>query len=449
MEDMEVDYGEDDPMPEARSCAAESGERFPHPPTAERFQGASIESSRTDVPKHSCSFCNEKFALASMVGFVLNQPPDYPFAVCDDTIKDRACTGVVKLDVFKRDGVRPCCAACAQEFHKPRLPYIKVVRDPNGQAVAKVTSQWTRLKAASRGMKINKKHEESAFLRRDDKLNVPKGTTAKIYETLKDAMAARACDWITVLGGERPFMWILWGCAVCQQWTICANSWYRCHRRVRTLEEGHTNKGVDDGHWRCAGCFEEWSWALAGDMRMIVIGDGSPDKGFASGDYSFSLIGEISTAIENKIKFLKGAALLKALDGKEVTYQNILGALSVLHRQTSETFSKGMPEVSVRTSCFVTQEKLDTHNIDIVSEHSTLSLRSHGVNYQIIDRRSIKGNVSVIDQAWFEYLLDVASSAYDVDGLWPTLGEGGRKTYWSVVQSEGFKDGRTAIRQRL
>ncbi len=84
-----------------------------------------------------------------------------------------------------------------------------------------------------------------------------------------------------------------------------------------------------------------------------------------------------------------------------------------------------------------------------MSEHSTLSLRSHGVNYQIIDRRSIKGNVSVIDQAWFEYLLDVASSAYDVDGLWPTLGEGGRKTYWSVVQSEGFKDGRTAIRQRL
>ena len=42
-----------------------------------------------------------------------------------------------------------------------------------------------------------------------------------------------------------------------------------------------------------------------------------------------------------------------------------------------------------------------------------------------------------------------AAAAYDVDGLWPTLGDGGRKIYWSIVGSEGFQAGRAAIRTRL
>jgi hypothetical protein len=40
---------------------------------------------------------------------------------------------------------------------------------------------------------------------------------------MKNEMAARSCDWICVLGGEHPFMWILWGCEECWQWTITAN----------------------------------------------------------------------------------------------------------------------------------------------------------------------------------------------------------------------------------
>ena len=175
---------------------------------------------------------------------------------------------------------------------------------------------------------------------------------------------------------------------------------------------------------------------------MVVIGDATPDKGFVRGSYSFSLI-------ENKIKFLRQAALLKALDGKEVTYEHLLAAVQLLHVQTAATFSKGMPEASVRQSCRIDQQKLDTHDIDVVCEHPTLSMRCAGTNYQVIDRKNIPEGVPVIYQKYFEYLLDVASSAYDLDGLWPSLGEGGRKTYWSVVQSRGFEDGRTAIRQRL
>ena len=188
---------------------------------------------------------------------------------------------------------------------------------------------------------------------------------------------------------------------------------------------------------------------MCGSMRMIVVGDGSPDKGFTKGSYTFSLIGELSPAAENKIKFLKTAALLSKLDDKEVTYEHLLAAVQKLHNEVSATFSKGMPEVTMRKSCAVDKAKLDKHQIDVVCEHPTLSMRAAGMPYLIIDRKNIKEDVSVINEKYLDFLLDSAAAAYDVDGLWPTLGEGGRKIYWSIVGSEGFKAGRVAIRTRL
>ena len=89
------------------------------------------------------------------------------------------------------------------------------------------------------------------------------------------------------------------------------------------------------------------------------------------------------------------------------------------------------------------------HQIDVVCEHPTLSMRGAGMPYLIIDRKSIKEDVGVIDSTYLDYLLDVAASAYDVDGLWPTLGDGGKKIYWNIVGSAGFQAGRAAIRTRL
>jgi hypothetical protein len=97
----------------------------------------------------------------------------------------------------------------------------------------------------------------------------------------------------------------------------------------------------------------------------------------------------------------------------------------------------------------ISKDKLDTHQIDIVCEHPALSLRAQNQPYQVIEKRDIKQQVNVIDEVYLNWLLDSASSAYDVDAMWSKLGEGGRKIYWELTQSKGFADGRTAIRQRL
>ena len=182
---------------------------------------------------------------------------------------------------------------------------------------------------------------------------------------------------------------------------------------------------------------------------MVVIGDGNPTRGFRPGSYTFSYIGDISDKTNNKINFLKGAALLKELDGQPVTRYALLGALQVIHDKTNATFSRGMPEVSTRHSCMISKEKLDTHQIDIVCEHPALSLRAQNQPYQVIEKRDIKQQVNVIDEVYLNYLLDSASSAYDVDAMWSKLGDGGKKIYWELTQSKGFAEGRTAIRQRL
>jgi hypothetical protein len=298
-------------------------------------------------------------------------------------------------------------------------------------------------------MKENAAHEKYRFELRDQTVRAPAGTTAKIYQALQDQLFKRSCDWVCVLGGECPFMWVLWGCTFCMCWTIAANSWYRAQRRARTLKPESASAGADEGHWRCPGCFEPWSWTLCGDMRMVVIGDGNPTSGFTPGSYTFSYIGPVSEAVNNKMNFLKAAALLKELDGKSLTTSHILGALQVLHDKTNATFSRGMPEVSTKMSTVIPREKLDKHNIDIVCEHPTLSLRGQNLPYQVIDKRNIKQEVNVIDEVYLDYLLDVAASAYDVDGMWSSLGDGGRRMYWKIHESEGFKAGRAAIRNRL
>jgi hypothetical protein len=367
--------------------------------------------------------------------------------VVKDPSNQKAMGGKVE-SVFVDKKTLQVCVHCAGKAHG------KTYTRTDGKGRPSVTSEWTRLKAKSRGMALAPSKQKTQAMLHDRKVGKDDNEPSawEVYQASKNADLRRATDWCTELGGgAEPFMWLKYGCCVCRYWTVNSRSWYRCQRRVRVMLGDASSQGRDQGHWRCGTCFGQWNWTLCGPMRMLVVGKADAESGFSK-DYMYSYIGECDATVDNKVNFLKTATLLSAIGGQPVTQEAILGALALVETKVMAKFSKGhMREVKwVRSMC-VAKEKLDERNIDIVCDSPQLCLKSYNEPYMVIDKALIDANghvVEVIDQAYLHYLLDIAASSYALEDTWPT-GDATKKLKWAMLESPGFKEGRAAILSRM
>jgi hypothetical protein len=389
----------------------------------------------------------------SMIGYLQNVPPDFPWVKMFDSQMHKACTGNNAINFFLKEPIRPCCAYCATKLHKKQ--YYMVILQADGKTIDKVTSEWTRLKAKSRGMQPNKHHSQIAamlFDMRTGRANVENlPSTWSIYMSHKDRLMARATDWVVELGSDHPFMWVLFGCEPCGIWTLGSHCWFRCQRLVSELQAEDASAGQSEGHWRCGTCWGKWGWSLCGSMRMIVVGKASVSGGFEPG-YKFSYIGETDTSIDNKLAFLRTASLLRVLNGREVTKESLMHAVDVLNNEVVCKFSKGMREVRTVRSKTVPKYDQDYAGVYITCEDPRLSLHAFGQEYLVLDKKLIEAGqsepIGTIDKNFLHFLLDWASAAYDIEGTAPT-GAATKSLRWSIMTSEGFMRGRVAIQSAM
>ena len=176
----------------------------------------------------------------------------------------------------------------------PQHTYVAKAFKPDGTTVMNTTSLWNRMKNKSRGVGLDLHHSKMMLKLHDMKQAPAAGSpsTQEIWQARLDSHVRMANDWITQLGGgEKPFLFLLYGCARCKRWTVGSNHWWRVQRRVRNLSDYSTFDGAASGSWRCCGCFWKWTWAQSGDMRLVVIGHASESTGFEPG-YEFALLGK-------------------------------------------------------------------------------------------------------------------------------------------------------------
>jgi hypothetical protein len=179
---------------------------------------------------------------------------------------------------------------------------------------------------------------------------------------------------------------------------------------------------------------------------MLVIGFASETGGFEPG-YQFAYVGNCSVATENKINFLRTATLLTALGDRTITEGNLLAALTVIQNTVQAKFSKGMKETRMAVSKRIPQDDLDYAQVDIICQSHVLSMPGPGRKFLVIDKTLIERDgreVEVINEKFFNYLLDVASSTYAVEDMRPS-GDGGKAMKYLILGTEGFAVGRSAI----
>ena len=405
------------------------------------------DSSQLPLLKGHCFECDRDFEHPSCVGYFLPDEPGFPFAALAEPVVQKAIAKKVPNIYDERRAVS-VCLWCAGEKHGKKY-YTEVEKD--GKTTFKMTNEWSKNKRKSRGVGLSKHHQKMITKLHDLKHEGEDGfvSASQIYEAHQNELVKKANDWVTQLGGgPRPFLWLLYGCTICQMWTIGSNHWWRCLRRVAALTNNSTTAGQKEGQRRCCGCFSKWTWATSGSMWLFVVGFASESSGFEEG-YEFALIGsspQKDDGIDAKINFLKTATLLTELNGKPVSEETLLAALETIQQRVHDKFSKGMHEVSVEYSKQVSKHELDSANLDIICQDIRLSMPGPGRRMLVIKKEAIEKNgrkVVEIDPEEFHYLLDVAGSTYNIEDV--KVGKGGKAIKTQILTSDGFKAGRVAI----
>ena len=97
---------------------------YPADPTIETLTGASWESQK-ELMKGHCDFCHRDFPHPSMVAYVLDEPPHFPFAKLQELVVMKAVLKQV-VNIYDGRKVLSGCVWCLQEIHapSPRHTYI-------------------------------------------------------------------------------------------------------------------------------------------------------------------------------------------------------------------------------------------------------------------------------------------------------------------------------------
>ena len=375
------------------------------------------------------------------------QEKGYPFAKHTDITVQQAIGqveqhSIVPVNWFDTKPVYFWCIQCCEEAHREHL-------EAEGKSYYKEdgrpSSYWLRQSRSSKNAKMSNKRVERVLKMHDEKTNNTGVSSYEVYNAMQNNMLNRAMDWITELGGSNAFMWLLYGCTSCQQYPVRSSDWYRVTRDVKADLPGGTNEGEGTGFWHCAACFTRWNWATSGAKRLVVIGEADEHTGFKEG-YSFAYIGHASSALDNKIQFLRTANALTRLGGKPVTKETLLEVIAACNESVFKKFSKGMKEVHEIKSKIVHPMELQERAVHLTCESRHLSMRRMGDPFLAVDVS--KTQVHDIDIGQFEFLIDVSAAMLDVEATAPN-GAQTRRLKWKIMDSEGFQMGRRVLRSKI
>jgi hypothetical protein len=182
---------------------------------------------------------------------------------------------------------------------------------------------------------------------------------------------------------------------------------------------------------------------------MIVLGFASDAAGFEPG-YRFALFDRdhMGLDIDNKCLFLQSLQKLTLLNGKPVSDVALLAVAKALHVRVQHTFSQGTNQVSQAFSMPVSQEMLDSANVDIICWDPRWSMPRPGHPMWVIRKHVLEkhgSQVHMIQHTELNYLLDLAASIYDIESAVSRPNRETRKLIWDIVQSGAFKLGRLHI----
>ena len=184
---------------------------------------------------------------------------------------------------------------------------------------------------------------------------------------------------------------------------------------------------------------------------MMGLGFASDAAGFEPG-YRFALIdhtrGQMECDIDRKCFFLQSLQKLTLLNGKPVSDAALLAVVQALHMRAQHTFTQGTNQVSQAFSMPVSQEMLDSANVDIICWDPRWSMPRPGHPMWVIRRDVLEkhsSQVHMIQHTELNYLLDLAASTHDIESAVSRPNRETRKLIWDIVQSGAFKLGRLHI----
>ena len=156
----------------------------------------------------------------------------------------------------------------------------------------------------------------------------------------------------------------------------------------------------------------------------------------------------MKSEIDNTCLLLQNLQTLTVLNGKSVSDAALLAVARALHMRVQHTFSQGTNQVSQAFSMPVSQEILDSANVDIICWDPRWSMPHPGhpmwvIRMDVLEKHG--SQVHMIQHTELNYLLDLAASTYDIKSVVSRPGSATRKLIRDMVQSEAFKLGRLHI----
>jgi hypothetical protein len=377
------------------------------------FEGASgrvddvLERPKTE---HTCDVCAAKY-----------EHWDH-FAYCDRTGKPvyhqdtglsqaRAqVLGIGFSNLAVSSSLNLVCVICCEKQMKTQYTVKK------GEGFT-LTSAWRTLARRTKpNMKMQNKKLQNAMQTMEDRINRDGGHLGEkvnikdVYSLTESALARQAADWVCELALN---LCILYGCTVCGVYPLKSSSWWRCNSTINS-KDGM----VTGGHWRCAGCLQRFSSGIGSEMRLLVLGDEQ--------EYSYFKIGQTSTIVEAKLRFLVMVQMVTEIGGKPVTKEVLLECIRTLNERTERRLSSFKEVVTLKAKDPAEMQ------VEIFCSDARLYLQSPGQRFQALNLKD--ESIEVLDEEGQNAVLDFAFGLTNWEEKWPSE-KSLRKVYWGLQKS--------------
>jgi hypothetical protein len=392
------------------------------------FEGASGRVHDVlEMPKtqHKCEVCAAKYAHWDH------------FAYCDKSgkvvvhqdsvlsqVKQKATgKGFSNLAKGSETLVLACVICCEKQMKE-----TYTVKKGEGFTL---TSAWKTLARRTKpNMKMSNKKLQNAMQTMEDHINRDGGVEGKavdikdVYTLTESKLARQAADWVCELALN---LCILYGCCECGLYPLQSSFWWRCNSQINAADGT-----VTGGHWRCAGCLKRFSSGVGATRRLLAIGDES--------QYFYFYIGDTSTLVEAKLRFLQMCQMVTVLDGKPVTKETLLECIRILNERTQQRLSSFKEVVTLAA------KDPSEMNVEIFCSDARLYLSAVGQRFKALDLRG--ETIEVLDEEGQNGVLDFAFGLTNWEEKWPAE-PSLRKVFWNLKASQATKDSRAALRETV
>jgi hypothetical protein len=154
-------------------------------------------------------------------------------------------------------------------------------------------------------------------------------------------------------------------------------------------------------------------------------------------EYSYFFIGESTSQVEAKIKFLQTCTLVKVIGEQAVTKEVLYECIEALNAKVGKHLSR-FKEVTTITA----GDPMVSHGVEIFCSDNRLYLNRPGQKYQALDLS--QEDVEVLDEAGQNDILDFAFALTDWVERWPSQ-PSFRKIWWGLKVSPSTAAGHKAL----